>query len=226
MNSTIILVVGAGALAWYWIQSQASLPSDAVAVSGTPLASGASLAIGSQTLTGPGYVYFSKSTGSYYVNSQAPTAAQLSAGATLFGSAASTTPPTNTGSGTVPNPPAEGPVPVTTPATQSVLGSLWSQAQAAAVNDANLVNGQMSAFHWNAYLPYIMANAPAGYTGPSWPPDPQVVFGSLAAASAPMTAAAFWAVMQPYLTQQGLSGFRGMGSISAFAIRGRGGWAA
>jgi hypothetical protein len=222
MNSTIVLLAGGAALLWYLTQGS-SLPSDAVAVSSTPLATGATVTVGTQTLTGPGYVYFSPSTGSYYVSSQAPTAAQISAGAVLFGGAATTAP---TAPAAPLNPPAAGPAPVIAPATQGVLGSLWSQAQAAAANDANLVNGQMSAYHWNFYLSYIMPNAPAGYTGPVWPPDPAVVFGSTANATAPMTASAYWAAMQPALTGYGLSGFRGMGAIRTFAYRGPGGYAA
>src|ERR1700722_15121991 len=131
MNSTIILLAGGAALLYYLMQGS-SLPSDAVAVSNTPLATGATVTVGTQSLTGPGYVYFSPSTGSYYVNSQAPTAAQLSAGATLFGGAATTAPPTATGTPTNPTPVGPAPV-VTTPAPAQaapILASVWSQLQA------------------------------------------------------------------------------------------------
>jgi hypothetical protein len=217
MNSTLILLVGAGALLYYFFESQSSLPSDAVAVSSAALASGATVSIGTQTLTGPGYVYFAKSTGQYYVNSQAPTAAQISAGAALFGGAATSTPTPTQGSTATP----VGPAPVVAAATPSVLGALWSQVQSAAAKDANYIanNGQMTGSQWNYYISYVSPNAPSGFTGPVWPPEVPNTSGL-------MTASAYWALLQPEMVAQGLSGFQGMGALNMFSVRGPGGWRA
>ncbi len=118
MNPQIILLIGAGVLAYLWFQSQGtSLPSDAAFISqvaaGTAAAvpqswaSGASAAPGTDT-TAISYLYYGPSENTYYLVATAPTAAQTAAGAALL--SAPTPAPA------APAAPAT-PAPATTPAT-------------------------------------------------------------------------------------------------------------
>lgn len=255
MNSKVILLIGAGVLAYVWWQSQNALPSDAVAVTPAALASGASVTAGTQTLTGPGYIFYSPSTKLYYVSATAPTAAQLSAGAALFSATPTSSTGTGTGTGTTATgtqttttPPTNAaptgasngePATYTTPAggqsaTPTTLAGLWAAIQQWAAADGNL-NGAGSGVlqglpdHWNFYVGYIWPSAPSGYSGTSWPPDLNAVFPGYDASTS-MTGTQFWTGMHAYLQAGGLSGLRGLSGLGSvdntFRVRGSGGWAA
>jgi hypothetical protein len=192
-----------------------SLPADVVALpnpqmtGGSQLASGQSATMGTQTLTGPGYIYYSPSTKLYYVNATAPTTAQLSAYVTLVTTqAAASNPPITPGSTISTVVPAGAPTaPPTTP-TGSTLDSLYTAMIALITKDKDpqfTGSGSglsASAWQFNYYLQLV---------GPSLSiPDPTVVFGGTPAATGPMTAAAYWAKMAPAL-QASNAGLAGMG---------------
>jgi hypothetical protein len=80
--------------------------------------------------------------------------------------------------------------------------------QAWAATDTNFTgsgaNLTGSLDHWNFYLTYIWPTPPQTITG-VWPPNLAEVFPS-ATDTTQMTATQYWAGMQPYLAQMGLSG--------------------
>ena len=216
MNPQIILLIGAGVLAYLWFQSQGtSLPSDAVfegqvaagtavavpqswAYSATP---GASLPASGPATRAISYLYYGPSEGMYYLVATPPTAAQTAAAAAVDNGA-------NPTAAAAAAAPAPTPAPAAPASTPSGIAAIWAKAVAAAQNDANYIanNGQMSGSQWNFYISYVQPSAPAGFTGPNWPPE-------VANTSGLMTAAAYWALMLPEMNQYGLSGFRGMGAI-------------
>ena len=239
---TLLLLAGGGVAAWWLYDtyfSSATLPADAVPVlSGgvqIQLASGQSATAGSQTLTGPGYVWYGPAEATYYVNSTAATAAQISAvsaastsssstgttGASTNGTTPATTSSSSTGTSSTPatvgessTEPATYPTPgggsATTPTN---LAGLWSAILPWVAQDTNFTGSSGSysgtGDHWMFYITEVWPNAPAGYSG-VWPPDFATVFPGVDE-SAQMTQSTFWTGIQSYLQGQGLSGFRGMG---------------
>lgn len=214
-----VAAVGVGGYFLYNSFFGAALPADAEYIgqltSSTPQ-SAALPAGGTQTLTGPGYVYYGPSEGQYYVSQTAPTAAQSAAQSSAL--AAST--PSSTGStvttspsaGTT-TPVAVGPAPVVASAAGSSsaptsLAAIWSAMQAAAALDSNFTNsgGVLSGtpYHWMFYLTYVSPSAPPGFTG-VWPPNLAEVFPGVDLTQ-PMASTTFWAALQPYLAHEGLSG--------------------
>lgn len=239
---TILLLAGAGAAAWWAYEtffSTATLPADAVPVlSGgaqVQLSSGQSATAGSQTISGPGYVWYGPSENTYYVSATAATAAQISAASSTTSSGTTgsstngTTPATTssgssstssntTSSGSTPEVVSGEPTTYPTPGggtgtTPTNLAGLWSAMQAWAGQDTNFTGSgsslEGSGDHWMFYVTEVWPNAPAGY--PSvWPPNWATVFPGVDE-SQQMTASTFWGGMQPYLQSQGLSGMRGLG---------------
>jgi len=248
MNSKLILLIGAGVVVYVWWESQkanatgaSSLPSDAVPMlaqgTQTPLSlqAGQSGTVGSQTLSGPGYVYYSPSTKLFYVSATAPSAAQIAAAVSLTSAPSSTgtTPPQNTTTTTPPATTSTYKTPAgATVSSPTTLAGIWAAIQQWAAADPNFTTsgGVLSGLpdHWNFYLAYISPTAPAGYTG-AWPPDLNAVFPGIDVTQ-PMTATAFWAGMGAYLSKGGLSGLAGMGGLgdagNRFRYRGPGGYAA
>jgi len=201
MDSKIVLVIGAGALAYMWWKSQgSSIPSDAEYVG--QLASGQTTTVSGGSVTGPAYIYYSPSTGKTYASSTAPTSAQIAAANSAAGSGGSQSSQSPISGG---DSPASGSGPVS-----GQLASIYSGLTAKASADSNFaqVNGvwQGTPYHWNFYLQTLL---PSGDTAP----DPSVVFPGVDT-SQPMPATTYWAAVAPYLTSHfGLSGGRGMGSV-------------
>ncbi len=127
--------------------------------------------------------------------------------------------------------PTSAPSPTPTPAPSSssasaasTLDTLYTTmlANISATTDINFTGTGASlagsAYHFNTYLGLI-------YSGVI--PDPAVVFGSEAAADAPMTATAYWALMAPALqaANPGLTGygFGGLGFFGGLGYLARGG---
>jgi hypothetical protein len=135
------------------------------------------------------------------------------------GTTTTTTPTTTTTTTTTTPPPSASSANPT-----SQLDTLYTTliANISAANDSNFTGTGASltgsAYHFNFYLAII-------YSGTI--PDPSVVFGSEAAASAPMTATAYWALMAPALkaANPGLSGFgfHGLGVYGGLGYLARGG---
>jgi hypothetical protein len=210
MDSKIVLVIGAGALAYMWWKSQGTssetIPSDAQYVG--QLASGQTTTVTGGSVTGPAYIYYSPSTGGTYASSAAPTAAQIAAANAAGGSAGSGT---GTGSGTGSSASTQAPTSTPdSPVSSGSLASMYTTLVQKASTDSffSQVNGvwQGTPYHWNFYLQTLL---PAGDTAP----DPTQVFPNVDLTQ-PMPATTYWAAMAPYLTAHlGLSGGRGMGNI-------------
>ena len=207
-------------------------------------ASSTTIASGSAT-TAVSYLYYGPAEQLYYLVATAPTSAQTAAGQALAApktiaptSPATPATPTTPAAPAAPATPASPATPAPTsgltsngePATYTgpgnvqlptptTLAGLWTAIQGWAAADTSFTNsgGVLSGLpdHWNFYVPYVWPNAPTGYSGGSWPPNINTVFPGVNV-NTPMTAAQFWAGMQPYLQQGGLSGLsslRGMGAI-------------
>jgi hypothetical protein len=200
------------------------------------------------------YLYYGPSEQTYYLVTTAPTQAQVAAGAAL--SATSTPTGSTTGSGVTPtgqlndslpsavtnttltaggqpatyNTPGGGTAP-----TPTTLAGLWTAIQQWAASDSNFttVGGVLQGppGHWNFYVNFIWPNTPTGWAG-AWPPDFNAILTTALPGldvNQPITASRWWSTVQPALQQGGLSGLRGLsglGAITPFAVRGRGGWAA
>jgi len=122
----------------------------------------------------------------------------LGGGALLYwwySSSATAAPVTTTPATGGTNPPTG----TTTSTSPSQLATIFQQLVA---NAQVGTTGKLTPYQWNYSL---------GIVAPSiTPPDPAVVFGSADAASVPMVAGDYWAVMSPYLhTNLGLSGLGG-----------------
>jgi hypothetical protein len=242
VNSKVILLIGAGVLMYLWYESQntttaaaTGLPADAIPVLSTA---------GTQISSSGSYVWYGPSEGQVYSSATAATAAQISAGATYWATAAGQTAyatimgtGSTTGGGAPPppapsnNPPAVAtggtngePATYTLPggagsaATPTTLAGLWSAIQQWAASDSNFTTsgGVLSGLpdHWNFYVNYIWPVAPTGYSGGSWPPNMNAVFPGYDA-NTPMTASQFWGGMSTYLQSGGLSGLRGLAGLGA-----------
>lgn len=146
----------------------------------------------------------------------------------FFAPAAAPAAPAAGGTPAAPAAPAAGTTPAapsgSSSSTTSQLDTLYTNliAKITAANDPNFTGTgnalSGSAYHFNVYLQLI-------YTGTI--PDVSTVFGSVAAASANMTASAFWAAMAPALqaANPGLSGygFRGLGFYGGLGALARAG---
>jgi len=211
MDGEKVVLLGAVAIGGYFLYENFfanALPADAVYVGQIPVGSlyavpqsfsGNTPAAGPAT-TAIAYAFYGPAESAYYLTYTAPTAAQAAA--------ATPTPAPAAGSTAVISPTAGTPAaPVSTPpaAPPGGIAAIWAKAIAEAAGDATYIanNGLMSGSQWNFYLSYVQPTAPAGYTGPQWPPE-------VPNTSAPLSAAAYWALLQPELTNYGLSGC-GMG---------------
>lgn len=255
---TPIILVGLAVALYYFSQQSsggASLPADALPLltNGAPvqLGSGQSVALGSQTITGPGYVYFGASENLYYVAAGAPTSAQLAAAQKVFGTPASSSGSSSSSSGSSGSstsggstisaaPPASvQPATYKTPSggtapTPTTLAGLWTAIQSWAAADSNFAGSGASLsgtpYHWAFYLQFIWPNTPSGWSG-AWPPGLSAVFPNVDLTQ-PMSATTFWTGMGGQLQKGGLSGLSGLsalgtlGAVSPFAVRGSGGWRA
>jgi hypothetical protein len=245
---TVLILAGAGLIFWWWTtQSASSVLSGALPLlsNGVPvqLTSGQSVTIGTQTLAGPGYLYYSGST--YYVSTTAPTAAQIAAATpaasttggttatgTQTGTSSATTPAGGTSTGSTPTGTQTGfntlgePITYvggggstyTTPMTLSALASAIQQW--AAVDPSYTGSGanlSASPYHWATTMQAIWPDMPTGFTA-GWPVDLGTIFPGVDLTQ-PMTWTAFWAGMLPFLQSGGLSGLRGMRGLGAIRAR-------
>ncbi len=225
-NTGTLLGIGAAAVAGYFIYENYfanALPADAVYLG--QIGSGSStiqLPNGTQTITGPGYVYYGAAEGKAYVTQTAPTAAQMPATTPAAPAAGSNVVAANN-----PAPPAttttEAPPTVTPPPTQTTyptpgggtsatpttLAGLWAAIQQWAAQDSNFTgsgaNLTGSLDHWNFYVTEVWPTAPAGFAG-NWPPNFNAAFPGTDTGATMVTATQYWAAMQPFLAGQGLSG--------------------
>ena len=144
--------------------------------------------------------------------------------ATAAAPAAAATTPTGTtaaASTAPPVPAGSGPPPPPAPATGGTLDAIYQKILSTAAPDPNFTgagsNLTGSAYQFDVYLTLA---APSLVI-----PDPNTVFGSSAAAIAPMTAAAYWALMAPALQSAnpsaGLAGLGCFGGVGAY-MRGLG----
>jgi hypothetical protein len=100
-----------------------------------------------------------------------------------------------------PNPTGGTPTQTNIPPPASRLATIFTQLVA---NAGAGTTGKLTPYQWNYSLGIVAPDVT--------PPDPVAVFGSVDAASVPMTAADYWAVMSPYLhANVGLTGLSGLG---------------
>ena len=235
MDAGKLITFAAVGVGGWWLYdnlfaSSSSIPSDAQYVGQLPAGSAYAVPQSFTSLSGStggptagtattaiAYVYHSVSTGLFYLSYTAPTAAQIpptttTPAASATGSSATTTPASSaSGSSATTATPSTG--------TTSTLAQIWAKAQAAAAPDASFIKngGSLTPYQWNFYISYVQQAAPSGYSG-TWPPDPQVVFPGVDLTQ-PMSAATYWASMQPAMAVGGLSGLlAGLGCYDCFGM--------
>ena len=212
MADNNILLLGGLAVGGYFLyQYLTGLPSDAQYVGQVPAGTGTMTLPGgtTQSVTGPGYLYYSQSANKFYVTQTAPTTAQQTALTTATSTAAtgSTSNPGQVANDTAPPPPP--------PPSGPSLDSLYTQMKTSVVahGDPNFTgsNDQMAGtpYHWNVYLGLVLPSGDAA-------PDPAVVFPGVDLTQ-PMTAATYWAGMGPALAKAyGLSGLGVYAGLGAY----------
>ena len=196
---------------------------------------------GTFTFTGPGYLYYSPSTGLYYANTTAPTAAQIAAGQSLTGASptsttstaggtsTSTTGTSGTGTGGTSSTTGTGGGGGETQPAAPSLASIYTSILAGVRTDPNFTvstGGALQAntpegmivgtpYRWAVYLNLALpTNIPS--------PSLSTVFPGVDLTQ-PMSLSTFWGAMGPALTaQSGLAGFfAGLGAYAA-SMRGMG----